>query len=535
MLLRGALIVCVAAGLVLGGVGSASTVSAGSTPPVIALYYVWFDQNSWNPAGLSDLPTSPYRSADRSVIERHVGQARSAGIDVFALNWWGPGNPTDDNLKTLLSVAGASGFGVTIDFDLNSPFVRTPGDTVNALKYASQYHGSPAWFRYQGKPVVMFFGNRKYDVATWASIRGQVDPGRQAIWIGEGDVFGYLSVFDGIHPYSIAWSPDPAGQLASYAARTRSMGSDKLWVATVMPGYDDTRLGRGGAGYVRDRQNGALYRSIWQGAIATDPAMISITSFNEWPEGSQIEPSVRYGDLYLRITRQYSDAYKSGVRTTPAASAPPPSAPAPGAGRWYPEAGQGRGGYVIHDDGGLAFWTSFQTLGGVAALGYPSSQRFQMGDGFTYQSTQGALLQWRPELGRAVLANTFEMLQAAGKDRWLEEAKGIPPPIADDGSGGDWARARDERLSWLTNDAIRAQYMSAGSAERAIELYGLPMSRPEKRGPFVAQRFQRIAFQHWVESVPGMPAPGSVVRVLGGDLLKEAGLIPGAAAEPTAR
>ena len=203
------------------------------------------------------------------------------------------------------------------------------------------------------------------------------------------------------------------------------------------------------------------------------------------------------------------------------------------AGRFYVEAGGGRGGYRISDEGGMTFWTSFQALGGVDALGYPSSQRYQSGDGFTYQATQGALLQWRPELGRAVPANIFEMLQAAGKDDWLDRVKAIPRSIADDGSGGDVARAREIRLSWLTDDAIRAKYLAAGSTDRAVELYGLPMSRPERRGPFVVQRFQRAAFQHWVEGVPGMPAPGAVVRVLGGDLIKEAGLIPSSATQPT--
>mgnify|MGYP002138662605 CR=1 FL=1 len=31
-------------------------------------------------------------------------------------------------------------------------------------------------------------------------------------WIGEGDDFSILDVFDGIFPYSIAWAGDPAGQ-----------------------------------------------------------------------------------------------------------------------------------------------------------------------------------------------------------------------------------------------------------------------------------------------------------------------------------
>src|SRR5262249_43101899 len=150
-----------------------------------------------------------------------------------------------------------------------------------------------------------------------------------------------------------------------------------------------------------------------------------------------------------------------------------------------------------------------------------------------YQATQGAVLQWRPEFGRAVLANAFEWFSEAGKDDWLLETASVPRPIADDGSNGSWERARAVRLTWLTDDAIRQRDLAAGPLDRAVELYGLPASRPERRGPFVVQRFQRVAFQRWVESVPGMPAPGSVVPILAGDLLKQAGLVPPEAAQPS--
>ena len=191
--------------------------------------------------------------------------------------------------------------------------------------------------------------------------------------------------------------------------------------------------------------------------------------------------------------------------------------------------------YEVTDSSGICFAEAFQRLGGTETLGQPASYRFQLaGEAFTYQLTQGALLQWRPEVGGVYLGNTFEMLERAGRDDWLFAAKGIPRPIEDDGSGGNWNRARETRLSWLTNEKIRIKYLSNPNPEkidtwnkdRSIELYGLPMSYPERHGPFISQRFQRVAFQLWVEEVEGMPAPGTVVRVLGGDLLKEAGFIP---------
>ena len=68
------------------------------------------------------------------------------------------------------------------------------------------------------------------------------------------------------------------------------------------------------------------------------------------------------------------------------------------------------------------------------------------------------------------------------------------------------------------------------SEDLSIQLYGLPASKPVKAGPFIVQRFQRISLQLWVEDVPGMPQKGSVVGILGGDYLKQAGLVPSDAA-----
>ncbi len=189
--------------------------------------------------------------------------------------------------------------------------------------------------------------------------------------------------------------------------------------------------------------------------------------------------------------------------------------------------------YEVTNDGGILFADEYERLGGVDTLGYPASYRYMQG-GFTYQVTQRALLQWRPEVGSAYLGNIFEMLEKAGHDQWLLQAKGIPLPIKDDGSGGDWNKAKATRLSWLTNEQIKAKYLanpnpsaiSDWNEDRSIELYGLPMSMPEKHGPFISQRFQRVAFQLWVDEIPGSPAPGTVIGVLAGDLLKEAGLVP---------
>lgn len=116
------------------------------------------------------------------------------------------------------------------------------------------------------------------------------------------------------------------------AAAQQSFGSGKLWVATVMPGYNDLRI-RPGVGFATDRAGGSYYQQAWNAAIASKPNWVVITSFNEWPEGTYIEPSAAYGDQYIRLTAAGSSQFKSGGGVQIAAAAvqmaPPVDTPTP--------------------------------------------------------------------------------------------------------------------------------------------------------------------------------------------------------------
>ena len=150
-----------------------------------------------------------------------------------------------------------------------------------------------------------------------SSIRSQVDPASSAIWVAEGVDADLLTVFDGHYLYSNTWNP-PADLTATdqkFAGLVNGMrqstGVPKLWVATVMPGYNDVRV-RPGGGFVRDREDGAYYAQSWQAAISSLPNWIVITSFNEWPEGTYIEPSAAIGDKYIGLTAGWSSQFKAG-------------------------------------------------------------------------------------------------------------------------------------------------------------------------------------------------------------------------------
>ncbi len=305
-------------GLCLVALGTFASPTHAQRPPlVLAFYYNWFDENTWTPSRVPDMPAVKYVSRDPGAMARHIQQAKSAGIDAFVVSWWGAGNPTDDNFKVLLDQARAANFRVAVDFELTSPFYHSKDDAVRSLRNLLANHAQhPAYLRAEGKPVVFFWREQKYSVDEWRAIRDAVDPQRQSLWIAEGvkDALPYLNVFDGFHLYSIAWAQNVAAELQKWPPRVKAYGADKIWVATVMPGNNDTLTGRPDA-YIRDRRGGAFYRETWRGAFSTYPDWIIITSWNEWVEGTMIEPSVSYGNLYLDITREFAARFKAGLPT----------------------------------------------------------------------------------------------------------------------------------------------------------------------------------------------------------------------------
>jgi hypothetical protein len=151
------------------------------------------------------------------------------------------------------------------------------------------------------------------------------------LWIEEGVDVSPLAVFDGHHLYSVTWNPptDMAATARKFAQRTRGaaarLGAPRIYVATVMPGYDDRKTGRSNA-FAVGREDGAYYARSWQAAISSAPDWIIITSFNEWPEGTYIEPSQAHGAKYLELTGQWAAAFRNSAQAPMAVAPPTPAA-----------------------------------------------------------------------------------------------------------------------------------------------------------------------------------------------------------------
>ena len=301
----------------------------GGEKLLLANYFPWYDEGFWNQGATWDLPTIQYNSDQASAIQRHIGWAQQAGVDGFAVHWFQSGNRTDTNLGQVLANS-PSGFRSTVTFLTHILPGASRGLVVENLRYLINTYGQhSAFLRLNGKPVIFFADMDRVPlegaaskVEAWRSIRAEVDPSNTTIWIAEGLDPAYLSVFDGLYVYKIdhACCPGAYVKAATWAGWVRSWekktGQSKLWVGTIMPGWDDSRsVGRPdlrtpSPAFARDRQGGGYYQATFNAVLPTNPDLVIIHSFNEWIEGSEIEPGTTYGDLYLNLTKQFSDKFK---------------------------------------------------------------------------------------------------------------------------------------------------------------------------------------------------------------------------------
>jgi uncharacterized protein YkwD len=184
-------------------------------------------------------------------------------------------------------------------------------------------------------------------------------------------------------------------------------------------------------------------------------------------------------------------------------------------------------GFAVTDADGIPFWTEFQQLGGVQALGYPLSHRF-VWEGFTVQVFQKVVLQWRPEADTFMFVNVFDRLNVAGYDDTLEDLL-VPPWEYFEEAGFTWDQIITSRQALLfENPALREAYFAV---DDPLRWYGLPTSQIVTYDHVHSIRLQRAVLHQWLTDLPWAKA-GEVTVANGGDLARGAGTFPAEALVP---
>lgn len=300
---------------------------------VLAHWYPWWDPVAWADPQLLDQPLRLYSTDSAADVARNMQDVAAAGIDAVIVSWQGSDVGGGWNLRRLryvLDAAQQAGVRVTVHLEtLAANRVGREGaspdpDVLTAwiVELVDTLATHPAWLKVDGRPVIFayvwdFAGN-----PTWETVRERLRAGgRTPLLMADSTNPASLLVADGLSTYSgTLFAPDVRTLMRETVSATRlyhllgaSWGPPRIAVATVMPGYDETRL-VGRPGRAVSRENGAFYDRQWQAALASGTDWVVISTWNEWAENTHVEAGQRFGELYVWRTRFWSAALKTAPR-----------------------------------------------------------------------------------------------------------------------------------------------------------------------------------------------------------------------------
>lgn len=214
----------------------------------------------------------PYSSGDPRVLGAQMRDIAAAGVDEVVSSWWGQGSPEDKRLGAVTRAAKRRDLQVAIQLE---PY---PGRTVDTVA------ADLAYLRGLGIHDVYVYSSNDFTADEWTRVTRQ--PNGMRLFAQTSRVgFAAHAGFVGFYTYDILlYDGSKFGRLCTQA---RQMGI--LCAPSVGPGYEAWQAT--GDARVKPRHYGATYDAMWRAAARAGADLITITSYNEWGEGTQIEPA----------------------------------------------------------------------------------------------------------------------------------------------------------------------------------------------------------------------------------------------------
>ncbi|MEV6108117.1 ThuA domain-containing protein [Streptomyces sp. NPDC051940] len=232
----------------------------------------------------------PYDSGDfTGAVAQQMKWVKRSGAGVIVYSWWGRGGYEDNLARGVLDAAARE--GIKVAWHLEPYGGRTAASTVSDIEYINSTYGShQAFYRdaaHGDRGAYYVFESLL--ITDWTALDQVTD---DSIVLAQTTDTTKIAHFSGMYTYDgIAGATAPGWKQAGDYARAHGL----IWAPSVAPGYLDDRAVPGNTTPTVTRDNGAAYDRQWNNAldpaIGGSPTWVSVTSFNEWHEGSSIEPA----------------------------------------------------------------------------------------------------------------------------------------------------------------------------------------------------------------------------------------------------
>ncbi len=299
-----------------------------------------FDPDHINAAGEREIASwyypliGPYDSSDPAVLEYHVLLMKLAGIDGVIVDWYGSADFLDyriNNQSTLklFQIARKSGLKFCICYEdqtirhmLDGHFLESADVATQAkremLFLQTNFFCNPSYLRLNGRPVLLNFGPQHFRAnSDWETIFSVLSATNKPAFFTEDN---NLPIGAGAFDWPPMWmsqAPGTGGVLSgaalkSYLAEFDGKASSwPFFISSAFPRFHDIyqRAGvRDYWGYLGDQQ-GEVLRETLTRAVTNASAIAQIVTWNDYGEGTMVEPTREYGYRDLGILQDLRRRY----------------------------------------------------------------------------------------------------------------------------------------------------------------------------------------------------------------------------------
>jgi acid phosphatase type 7 len=290
----------------VGPVGQGPGTSSG--PIRATFYYPWFP-SAWKQQSIYPFthyhPTLGfYDGAATAVIAQQMKWLADAGLNAAIASWWGQGTNTDLKIPLILSTLHSIGSPLKLSLYYEAGNGLPDASKLSSdLDYIySHYAADSSFLRVNGKPVLFVYNGGSGASCSAATAFRAANAGR---------FYVDLKVFSGYK--TCADQPDSWHQYGPASAESWQKG----YSFTISPGFykvteSTPRLARDPARWQQNVKDMVASGEQWQ----------LIATFNEWGEGTAVEPATEWSSSSGLGT--YLDTFRSVVGGAAAPASPPP-------------------------------------------------------------------------------------------------------------------------------------------------------------------------------------------------------------------
>jgi hypothetical protein len=250
-----------------------------------------------------------YDSSDPATLECQTLQMKLAGIDGVFIDWYGTKDLYDyslinRNAKKMIDTCTKAGlkFSIVLEDHVVGDLVKagksTPDEFATSSEdWLTEKYKLPGFLRWHEQPVLLMFGPQYYHDADLTRLFGQ----KQALFTELGRRGPAVGAF--------GWPEPQVGDGQSWDHLRGFYDRAKPWpasVAVAYPRFEDIYKAAGvgpGYGEIKDK-DGQTFRGTLDLAVNSRSPFIQVSTWNDWGEGTQIEPSVEFGYRDLEVLQE---------------------------------------------------------------------------------------------------------------------------------------------------------------------------------------------------------------------------------------